>query len=46
MKYLNRVKNFGLTDAYFCQPCLSYHLTSMPKAESRKLKKRIYRPKK
>lgn len=35
MKYLNRTKHHEMTDAYYCEKCQAYHLTSMPKQKSR-----------
>jgi hypothetical protein len=36
MKKLNTYKKAGLTDVYKCDECLSWHLTSMNKKDSRK----------
>lgn len=36
IKYFNtRFKDNNLTDVYWCEECSYYHLTSMPKQQSR-----------
>lgn len=41
MKDLNHTafQQTKLTDVYFCKECLCWHTTSMPKKDSRKLKR-------
>lgn len=46
MKELNKTQHRGLTDAYYCEPCKSYHLTSMGKQRSRDWKRHLNNKKK
>lgn len=36
---LNKQKGAGITDWYYCTPCSSYHLTTIPKKICRKMKR-------
>lgn len=40
MKQLNHDHGMKLQDVYYCAICISWHLTSMPKKDSRLIRKR------
>lgn len=38
----NRLIDFVLTDTYYCEGCSSWHHTSMPKQDSREIRRRLH----